>query len=103
MVKNLTKVGLGIVTSVGGFLEVGSIGTGLQAGATYRLSLLWAIVVGTICVAFLTEMTGRLAAVSKHTVVDAVRGRFGFPFHAWPFGAQVIVDLIWFAMCSTSS
>jgi Mn2+/Fe2+ NRAMP family transporter len=92
-VKSLTKVGLGILTSIGGFLEVGSIGTGLQAGATYRFSLLWAVVVGTICIAFLTEMTGRLAAVSKHTLVDAVRGRFGFPFHAWPLGAQVIVDL----------
>jgi Mn2+/Fe2+ NRAMP family transporter len=93
-VKNLLKASLGILTSVGGFLEVGSIGTGLQAGATFRFSLLWALAVGTICVAFLTEMSGRLAAVSGHTVVDAVRKRFGFSFQVWPLAAQIVVDLL---------
>ena len=92
--KNLLKVGLGIVTSIGGFLEVGSIGTALQAGAAFRFTLLWALAAGTVCVAFLTEMTGRLAAVSHHTVVDAVRKRFGFSFQVWPLAAQVVVDLL---------
>ena len=92
--KNLLKVGLGIVTSIGGFLEVGSIGTALQAGAAFRFTLLWALAAGTVCVAFLTEMTGRLAAVSHHTVVDAVRQRFGFSFQVWPLAAQVVVDLL---------
>jgi Mn2+/Fe2+ NRAMP family transporter len=91
--KNLTKIGLGILTSVGGYLEVGSIGTALQAGANFRYELLWALLVGTVCIAFLIEMTGRLAAVSHHTVVDAMRKRFGFRFQAWPLAAQVVVDL----------
>jgi Mn2+/Fe2+ NRAMP family transporter len=60
----------------------------------FRFSLIWALVVGTVCVAFLTEMSGRLAAVSHHTVVDAVRKRFGFSFQVWPFAAQIIVDLL---------
>jgi Mn2+/Fe2+ NRAMP family transporter len=93
-VKNLLKVSLGILTSIGGFLEVGSIGTGLQAGATFRFSLLWALALGTVCVAFLTEMSGRLAAVSGHTVVDAVRNRFGFSFQVWPLATQIVVDLL---------
>jgi Mn2+/Fe2+ NRAMP family transporter len=92
-VSNLLKIALGVLTSVGGYLEVGSLGTSLQAGALFRYSLLWALGVGTICIAFLTEMTGRLAAVSQHTVVDAVRKRFGVRVHMWPFMAQVIVDL----------
>jgi Mn2+/Fe2+ NRAMP family transporter len=92
-VSNLLKVALGILTSVGGYLEVGSLGTALQAGALFRYSLLWALALGTICIAFLTEMTGRLAAVSQHTVVDAVRKRFGVRVQMWPFLAQVIVDL----------
>ena len=91
--KNLTKIGLGILTSVGGYLEVGSIGTALQAGANFRYELLWALLVGTVCIAFLVEMTGRLAAVSHHTVIDAMRKRFGFRFQAWPLAAQVVVDL----------
>jgi Mn2+/Fe2+ NRAMP family transporter len=93
-VKNLSKIALGILTSVGGYLEVGSIGTAIQAGAAFRYSLLWTIAVGTICIAFLTEMTGRLAAVSHHTVVAAVRTRFGIRFQMWPLLAQVLVDLL---------
>ncbi|HZP47770.1 MAG TPA: divalent metal cation transporter [Vicinamibacterales bacterium] len=92
--KNLTKVGLGVLTSIGGFLEVGSLGTALQAGARYRYGLLWALALGTICVAFLTEMTGRLAAVSRHTMVDAMRKRFGVSFQIWPLMTQVVVDLL---------
>src|SRR4051812_17378775 len=91
--KKLASIGLGILTSVGGFLEVGSMGTALQAGASFRYSLLWAIALGTICVAFLCEMTGRLAAVSHHTIVAAMRERFGLSFQIWPLGAQIVVDL----------
>jgi Mn2+/Fe2+ NRAMP family transporter len=91
--KKLASIGLGILTSVGGYLEVGSMGTALQAGASFRYSLVWAIALGTICIAFLCEMTGRLAAVSHHTVVAAMREHFGLSFQIWPLGAQIIVDL----------
>jgi Mn2+/Fe2+ NRAMP family transporter len=92
--KNLQKVGLGILTSIGGYLEAGSIGTALQAGAAFRYGLLWALALGTICIIFLTEMTGRLAAVSHHTVVAAMRKRFGISFQIYPLTAQMIVDLL---------
>jgi Mn2+/Fe2+ NRAMP family transporter len=92
--KNLTKIGLGILTSIGGYLEVGSMGTAVQAGAVFRYDLLWAIALGTICIAFLVEMTGRLAAVSHHSVVAAVRKRFGFRFQIWPLLSQIVVDLL---------
>lgn len=92
--KNLAKIGLGILTSVGGYLEVGSMGTAIQAGGLYRYSLLWAIALGTICIASLVEMTGRLAAVSHTTVVAAVRKQFGIRFQIVPLLAQVLVDLL---------
>jgi Mn2+/Fe2+ NRAMP family transporter len=92
--KNLTKIGLGILTSIGGYLEVGSMGTAIQAGAAFRYDLLWAIALGTICIAFLVEMTGRLAAVSHHSVVAAVRKRFGIRFQIWPLLSQIVVDLL---------
>lgn len=78
--KKMLQITLGIVTSVGGFLEIGSVTTAAQAGASFRYQLLWAILLGTICLIFLVEMSGRLAAVSKHTIVEATRERFGFPF-----------------------
>jgi Mn2+/Fe2+ NRAMP family transporter len=79
-VKKILQLTLGIITSVGGFLEIGSVTTSVQAGAQFGYKLLWPIFFGTICLIFLIEMSGRLAAVSRHTIVDAMRERFGFPF-----------------------
>ena len=75
--KKLIKIALGIFTSIGGFLEVGAIATAAQAGAAFRYQMIWALLLGTICVIFLVEMSGRLAAVSHHTIKDALRERFG--------------------------
>jgi Mn2+/Fe2+ NRAMP family transporter len=63
--KNAVRLLLGVVTSIGGFIEAGSISTSAQAGALYGFRLLWAIALAAICVAFLVEMAGRLAAVSS--------------------------------------
>src|SRR5438874_3805388 len=92
--KNLAKVALGILTSVAGYLEVGSMGTSLQAGTSFQFELLWAIALGTVCIIFLTEMTGRLAAVHHETVFSAMREHFGITFQAWPLAAQILIDLL---------
>lgn len=92
--SKLLEIALGIVTSIGGFLDVGAIATAAEAGSIFQFQLLWAIVLGTICVIFLVEMSGRLAAVSKHTLADAVRERFGFNFYILPLLAEIIVDFL---------
>lgn len=92
--KNVLKLALGILTSIGGYLEAGSLGTALQAGASFQFGLLWAIAGGTICLAMLTEMSGRLAAVSHHTVAGAIRKRFGVGVQIWPLLAQMSIDLL---------
>ena len=92
--KKILQIALGIVTSVGGFLEIGSIATAAQAGAGFGYQLVWAIVLGTICIAFLVEMSGRFAAVSKHTIPDAMRERFGINFYAVPLIVMLGVSLL---------
>jgi Mn2+/Fe2+ NRAMP family transporter len=92
--KKALQITLGIVTSVGGFLEIGSVMTAAQAGASFGYQLLWAILLGTICLIFLVEMSGRLAAVSKYTIVDATRERFGFPFYAIVMLGMVLVAFL---------
>jgi Mn2+/Fe2+ NRAMP family transporter len=92
--KKIFKVALGVVTSSGGFLEVGSIATSAQAGAAFNYQLLWAVLLGTICVIFLIEMSGRLAAISQHPIPAAVRQRFGFNYYILPLMAQTLVDLL---------
>ena len=89
--KKIFQITLGIITSVGGFLEIGSVTTAAQAGAAFGYQLLWAILLGTLCLIFLVEMSGRLSAVSKHTIVDAMRERFGFPFFSIVLAGMVLV------------
>ena len=92
--KGMLKVVLGIVTSIGGFVEVGSISTSAQAGASFRFRLVWALALATLCLMFLIEMSGRLAAVSKHTLADTVRERFGFNFHVVPLAGEAVLDCL---------
>jgi Mn2+/Fe2+ NRAMP family transporter len=92
--RKFLGVALGIVTSIGGFLDVGSIATSAQAGAAFGYSLLWAVLLGTVCVIFLVEMSGRFSIVSGHTITHAVRKRFGFPAFMIPFAAALVVNLL---------
>ena len=92
--KKILQITLGIVTSVGGFLEIGSVTTAAQAGAAFGYQLLWAILLGTLCLIFLVEMSGRLSAVSKHTIVEAMRERFGFPFFFIVLVGMVLVAFL---------
>jgi len=93
-VKRLLSVALGIVTSIAGFLEIGSITTATQAGADFHYQLVWAVLLGTICIALLVEMSGRFAAVSKHTIADAMRERFGLHFFMVPLVLVFFVSLL---------
>src|SRR2546423_6203311 len=90
----LLEIALGLVTGIGGFLEAGSLATSAQAGAAFGFQLIWAIVLGTICIAFLVEMGGRLAAVSKHTLPGAMRERFGVRFFVVGLGAVALVSFL---------
>lgn len=92
--KRFLGIALGIVTSIGGFLDAGSIATSAQAGAAFGYSLLWALALGTVCVIFLVEMSGRFAIASEHTITDAIRKRFGFPALVLPFTLTLLVNLL---------
>ena len=92
--KKLLEVALGLVTGIGGFLEIGSIATSAQAGAQFRFQLLWAIALGTLGLIFLVEMSGRLAAISRHTLADAMRDRFGFNYFIIPLLVLVPVGFL---------
>lgn len=79
-------------------LEIGSIVAAAAAGAELGLGLTWAFVLGGICLVLLVEMSTRFAAVTKQTVVGAMRSRFGFDFCAIPLGAILLVSLLVLAM-----
>ena len=85
---------LGVVTSIGGFVEVGSLSTSAQAGSEFGFQLLWAVAIAAGMLALLTEMSGRLAVMSKRTIAAAVRERFGIHFHIVPLGAELVLDVL---------
>ena len=89
--SKLLEIALGIVTSIGGYLDVGSLATAAQAGAIFRFDMLWVILLGTICVVFLVEMSGRFAAISKHTIYGALRERMGANYFAL---VTLVVELV---------
>ena len=92
--SKVLQLALGIVTAFGGFLEAGSIATSAQAGSEFGYRLLWVLALATVCLVFLVEMSGRLAAVSHHTIAAAVRERFGFTFFVLPLVGMVLVSLL---------
>ncbi|HEY8133608.1 MAG TPA: divalent metal cation transporter [Thermoanaerobaculia bacterium] len=83
--KKAMTFALGILTSVGGFFDVGNIATSLRAGAAFRFQLIWSLLLATIVVIFLVEMSGRFAAATKKALPDAIREHFGFTFWFVPF------------------
>jgi len=93
-VKKWAEVALGVVTSIGGFLEVGSIATSIQGGAQFGFQLAWAVAIGTVCLAILMEMTGRLAAVSGRSYVDLLREHMGVRFFIIPLVAVMIPSFL---------
>jgi Mn2+/Fe2+ NRAMP family transporter len=93
-VKKIVSLLLGVVTSIGGFVEAGSISTAAQAGAEFGYALLWTIAAATVIAAVLSEMSGRVAIVSKRSIAAAVRERFGIHLQLIPFVAELMIDLL---------
>jgi Mn2+/Fe2+ NRAMP family transporter len=75
--KKILAMTLGIVTGIGGFVDIGNIVTSGITGARYGTSLVWAVVIGTIGMTLFGEMAGRVSAVGGRAVFHAVRERLG--------------------------
>jgi manganese transport protein len=76
--KKLLGITLGIMTALGGFVDLGQIVFTTQAGALFGYQLLWAIVLGTMGVILYMEMCGRVAVVAGEPVFAVVRARLGY-------------------------
>jgi Mn2+/Fe2+ NRAMP family transporter len=90
------EISLGVVTGIAGFLEIGSLTTAAQAGALFGYQLVWAVALGVLCLVFLAEQSGRLAAVSGRTMTEAIRERFGSDYFLVLF---VVLGLVMVLVC----
>ena len=75
--KRFFAVALGILTAIGGFVDIGDLITNAQVGARFGLSLAPVVVVGVVGICLFAEMSGRVAAVSGRATFDLVRERLG--------------------------
>ncbi|WP_372698144.1 hypothetical protein [Arthrobacter sp. JSM 101049] len=62
--KRLMGVALGILTAIGGFVDIGDLVTNSVVGARFGMGLAWVVIVGIIGICAFAHMSGRVAAVS---------------------------------------
>ncbi len=75
--KRIFALALGILTAIGGFVDIGDLVTNSLVGARFGLSLVWVVLVGVLGICVFAEMSGRVAAVSGRATFDLVRERLG--------------------------
>jgi Mn2+/Fe2+ NRAMP family transporter len=68
---------LGIMSSLGGFVDIGELVFAIQGGAKYGYALLWVLIVATIGIILYAEMAGRIAAVLHKPTFEIIRERHG--------------------------
>jgi Mn2+/Fe2+ NRAMP family transporter len=75
--KRLFAVALGVLTAIGGFVDIGDLVTNAAVGSRFGMSLAWAVIVGVIGICAFAEMSGRVAAISQRPTFDLIRERLG--------------------------
>ena len=75
--KKVFGLALGILTAIGGFLDIGDLVTNAVVGSRFGLSLAWAVVVGVVRICIFAQMSGRVAAVSGRATFELIRERLG--------------------------
>jgi manganese transport protein len=76
-VKKLFAIALGVLTAIGGFVDIGDLVTSSLVGARFGLALAWVVALGVIGICVFAEMSGRVAAVTQRATFDLVRERLG--------------------------
>jgi manganese transport protein len=92
--KRLLALALGVMTAIGGFVDIGNLVTSGITGARFGMSLTWAIVVGTIGMTLYGEMAGRVAAVAKRPVFHVIRERLGVRTSLFNLAAFVVLSML---------
>ncbi|MGH9735713.1 MAG: NRAMP family divalent metal transporter [Candidatus Acidiferrales bacterium] len=92
--RKLLGITLGIMTALGGFVDLGQIVFTTQAGALFGYKLLWVIVLGTVGIIVYMEMCGRVAVVAQKPVFCVVRTGLGKKLGLATLVASNLLNLI---------
>ena len=91
---NPLELTLGIMTAVGGFVDISELVFAAKAGSTYGYALIWVFAFATIGIIVFSEMSGRVAAVAKQPVFNLMRHRLGLKLGLVTLAASTVSNLI---------
>ena len=90
----LIEITLGIMTSVGGFVDISELVFASQAGSRFRFALIWVFTFATIGIIVFGEMSGRVAAIAKQPVFNLMRQRLGLGVGLMTLVPSVLVSIV---------
>jgi Mn2+/Fe2+ NRAMP family transporter len=91
---NPLEIALGIMTAVGGFVDISELVFAAQAGSIFGYALIWVFAFTTIGVMVFGEMCGRVAAVAHQPVFSLMRHRLGLKLELVTLFASAVSTLI---------
>src|SRR3982751_1857116 len=91
---NPLEITLGIMTAVGGFVDISELVFAAKAGSQFAYALIWVFAVATVGIIVFAEMSGRVAAVAKQPVFSLMRHRLGLKLGLITLAASIISNLI---------
>ena len=88
------SVALGVLTAIGGFVDIGDLVTNALVGSRFGLSLAWATLTGVVGICLYAEMSGRVAAITGRGTFDLIRERLGPRLGLANLAASFLITLL---------
>jgi len=88
------QITLGVLTAIGGFVDIGDLVANALIGARFGMALAWVVPVGVIGICLYADMAGRVAAISHRGAFDLVRERLGPRFALANLLASAFVNFL---------
>ena len=92
--KRVLEIFLGILTAIGGFVDIGDLVANAVVGARFGMDLAWVVVLGVIGICLYADMSGRVAAVTGRGTFDLIRERLGPRAGLLNLGASTFVNFL---------
>jgi Mn2+/Fe2+ NRAMP family transporter len=91
---NPLELTLGIMTAVGGFVDISELVFAAKAGSMFGYALIWVFAFSTFGMMVFGEMSGRVAAVAHQPVFNLMRHRLGLKLGLVTLLASMLSTLI---------
>ena len=75
--NKVLEIFLGILTAMGGFVEIGELTFMMNAGSEFNYRLMWVVLLGVVGIIVYGEIAGRIAAVRGQGMFNVIRERVG--------------------------